>query len=159
MTQYIVGTIGDPRRGIDRLEHEVDRGEHFFLGYCGGTLRLLAGVVIDEQARTAEITLRATKDERDALHQTDWGDAGVDVGNSLLVARVFHVGLVALRRAGLEAIVNHPYDRRVRARYTAMGFERGERLDLRSRSALLAAFAFVDVVYNKHGLSLAVLPP
>lgn len=77
----------------------------------------------------------------------------------MLVARVFHVGLVAVRRCGIEAIVNHPFDARVRARYTAMGFHGGERLDLASRDALGRAFGFVGRVYADHDLDLDAPPP
>jgi Fe2+ transport system protein FeoA len=159
LAQYVLNTIADPDRGVDRIEHEADDGEHVFLGYAGSTLRLLVGVVVDTSDNTAEITLRATKADRDALDDTDWGDAAPNVGNSVLVARVFHVGLVTLRRCGIEAVVNRPFDARVRARYTAMGFHRGERLDLTSRAALGKAFAFVGRVYADHDLDLDAPPP
>jgi hypothetical protein len=142
LLRYVVGAIADPDRGIDRVDHETDDGEDFFLGYAGPTLRLLVGIVVDTGDKTAEITLRATKADRDALDDTDWGDAGRNVGNSVLVS-----------------IVNRPFDARVRARYSAMGFEGGERLDLMRPAALGQAFAFVGRVYADHDLDLDAPPP
>jgi len=114
------------------------------------------GVPVSEAVNGAAV---AEALEQDALDDTDWGDAGPHVGNSVLVARVFHVGLVALRRCGIEAIVNRPFDARVRARYTAMGFHGGERLDLTNNAALGRTFAFVGRVYADHDLDLDAPPP
>lgn len=157
--RYVVGTLADPRRGVDRIEYQSDAGEHFFIGYSRHVVRLLVSVRIDQHSKTAEVTLRATKGDRDALASTDWGAQGREVGNSLLVARTFHVGLVALRRGGVHSLINHPYDSRVRARYAAMGFIDGERIDLTSLSAIVRPFDFIAEIYSQHGLDLFDLPP
>jgi hypothetical protein len=79
--------------------------------------------MIDDRS-TAEVVLIATKGALVA-DDTLFGRAGPDVGNSVLVARLLHVALFALRSTGVIAVRNEPYDVRVRRLYEDMGFQNG----------------------------------
>jgi hypothetical protein len=160
LRKHLIGALGgDPHRDIDSIDVLYDPAGRLYRGMWQGHLRLTAGVMIDN-ASTAEVMLIATKGTLVA-DETLFGKSGPDVGNSALVARLFHVSLFALRSTGVMAIRNDPYDVRVRRLYEDMGFHNGERLQLDDLAALTKAFTFVEQVYQHAsvgGLSLAPPP-
>lgn len=158
---HLIGALGsDPHRDLDSIDVIRDPAGRLFQGRWQGHLRLTAGVMIDH-ASTAEVMLIATKGTLVA-DETLFGKAGPDVGNSALVARLFHVALFALRSTGVVAIRNDPYDARVRRLYEDMGFHNGQRLPLDDIAALTKSFSFVEQAYQHASiggrLSLATPP-
>lgn len=144
---HVIGSIeGDPRRDIDGLEAYQDETGCLYHGTWHGHVRLTAGITIDDH-RVADVLLIATKG---SLPATDaiFGKAGPDVGNSILVARVLHVALFALRSADVVAVRNDPFDARVRRMYQDMGFHRGSYLPLDDATALTRTFAYVASAYR-----------
>ncbi|PRQ05216.1 hypothetical protein [Enhygromyxa salina] len=158
LEQGLIAVVRATERRVDRIELMADGDEHFFLGYAASICRLVLHLAIEPRGRVATITLRATKGQRDAYTSVGWGERDLDVGNSLLVACVLHVGVIELRRRGVRAIANQPYNASLRARYASMGFHRGEYLGLDDVAALTRAFSFIAEVYGKHGLNLFDLP-
>ncbi|HWO19779.1 MAG TPA: hypothetical protein VNO30_13430 [Kofleriaceae bacterium] len=158
---HLVGALGgDPYRDIDSIEVLRDPDGQLYWGKWRGHLRLTVGVMIDH-ASTAEVMLIATKGARVA-DDLCLGKTGSDVGNSILVARLLHVALFALRSTGVVAVRNEPYDARVRRKYEDMGFAHGEHLPLDDAAALTKAFAFIEQMYQHESvagrLSLATPP-
>jgi hypothetical protein len=158
---HLIGALGgDPARDIDSIEVLRDPDGQLYWGRWHGHLRLTAGVMIDREA-TAEVMLIATKGNLIADHSL-FGKTGPEVGNSVLVARLLHVALFALRSTGVVAVRNDPYDARVRQLYEDMGFVDGKRLSLDDATALTKAFSFIEQAYQHTSvggrLSLATPP-
>lgn len=154
---HLCNITGDGYRDLERVERE---GQDLFVGYHGQLRRLLASVSLDTARQSARIEIIATKGGLDVLDENAmFGDSGPEIGNSILVARLLHVGICTLRQQGVHAIVNTPYNERLRQHYITMGFERGEQLSLRDESALRRAFEFIDFVYRSRGLALQTVPP
>jgi len=121
---HLIGALGgDPHRDIDAIDVLRDPDGRLFWGKWRGHLRLTAGIMIDDRS-TAEVVLIATKGALVA-DDTLFGRAGPDVGNSVLVARLLHVALFALRSTGVIAVRNEPYHVRVRRLYEDMAFQNG----------------------------------
>jgi hypothetical protein len=158
---HLVGGLGgDPYRDIDSIEVLRDPDGQLYWGRWRGHLRLTAGVMID-RGSTADVLLIATKGALVA-DDTLLGKTGPDVGNSVLVARLLHIALFALRSTGVVAVRNDPYDARVRQLYEDMGFINGERLPLHDAAALTKVFSFIERAYQHESvggrLSLATPP-
>jgi hypothetical protein len=142
-------------RTLDRIDADYGRADVIIAGYYGNTMRLLTEVAIDLSERTAEITLIATKGAQSAESVT-WGAIGPSIGNSVLVAMLFDLGICVLRRQGVRALTNHPWDERLRLYYASMGFSDGTELDLEDESTLSVAFDFIERAYARHGLALLI---
>lgn len=139
LRKHLVGALGgEPARDIDSIEVLRDPDGQLYWGKWQGHLRLTAGVMIDRDA-TADVFLVATKGDVIA-DDTLLGKTGPNVGNSVLIARLLHVALFALRSTGVVAVRNDPYDARVRRLYEDMGFVGGVRLPLDDASAVTKAF-------------------
>lgn len=161
LRRHLIGSLGgDPYRDIDSLDVVVYPDGRAFCGRWRGHLRLTAAVVI-ENATTAKVLLIGSKGTV-AADDSLFGKSGPDVGNSALIARLYHVALFAFRATGIMCVENDPYDLRVRRRYEDMGFQNGERLRLDDAAALTKAFDFVEQQYQHPslggGLSLASPP-
>ena len=154
-SEHLCNVTDDPERNLDRVE---DQGDGIFVGYHGTTRRLLIEVALPPDGTHAEIVLVATKGQLDVL-DSDFGKTGRQVGNTVLVARLLHVGICTLRKNGVEMIVNKPFDARLKQHYVTMGFEEGQRLSLTSEEALRTAFEYIELAYQRHGLTLGSMPP
>lgn len=149
---------GDPLRDIEAIQMEVHTDGAIYRGFSGGGVqRLYCLVALEDLTRTVDIVLVATTGGTNA--DTDlFGASGPEIGNSVLVARLFDIGVSCFHVCGVERVRNKPFDDRVREIYTQMGFVSGELLDLRDAAQLTRAFAFVASAYKRFGLTL-VLPP
>jgi len=91
-----------------------------------------------------------------------FGKNGPSIGNSLLVGRLLHTAVFALRSTAILAVRNDPYDARVQRLYEDMGFQAGEYLPLDDHAALTLTFAYVAQIYQHPAaggrLSLATPP-
>jgi len=144
---HLLGSVGgDPDRDIDALDTYQDPTGCLYVGTWRGHPRLNAGVAIDSK-RVADVLLVATKGMARADDMI-FGKTGPGIGNSVLVGRLLHVALFALRSADIVAVRNDPYDARVRRLYEAMGFRAGEYLPLDDVGALSKTFAYVDQTYQ-----------
>jgi hypothetical protein len=80
----------------------------------------------------------------------------------LLVGRLLHAAVFALRSTGIVAVRNDPYDARVQRLYEDMGFQAGEYLPLDDHAALTLTFTYVAQTYQHPAaggrLSLATPP-
>jgi hypothetical protein len=133
----------------------------FTVGTGTGSSAFSAGVIVDP-ADIAKVSLIATKGGVSA-DENCYFKAGPDIGNTVLVARLLHVAVFALKSSGIVEVTNDPLDQRVRQHYTDMGFYNGERLPLTDLAALTKTFTYVDVAYQHASvcgrLSLASPPP
>ena len=136
---------GDPDRDIDDIELAAEPDSGYYLGRWRGHPRLLAGILVDA-SRVVDIYLIATKGS-DKADASLLGRTGPTVGNSILVARLFHVALFALRSAGVTALRNDPYTPRLRRLYEDMGFQDGAYLPLNDQALLTRAFTFIEQAY------------
>jgi hypothetical protein len=136
---------GDPDRDIDGIEIAAEPDGGFYLGAWRGHPRLIAGILVDAN-RVVDIYLIATKGS-DKADASLLGRTGPTVGNSILVARLFHVALFALRSAGVIALRNDPYTPRLKRLYEDMGFQNGTYLPLNDQTRLTRAFAFIEQAY------------
>jgi hypothetical protein len=144
---HLVGALaGDLYRDINALATHRDASGCLYYGTWNGQLRLTAGIVVDS-ARVADVLLIATKG---SLPATDaiFGKTGPDVGNSILVARLLHAALFALRFTGVVGVRNDPFDARVRRLYEDMGFHGGAYLPLHDISALTKTFTYIAKIYQ-----------
>ncbi len=160
---YCTELTGDEERDVQRFEGEfVDGGGEddgiYIHGYHDSICRLYFHLSLDAAPNEVEISLRATKGSRD-IYDADWGTEGPQVGNSVLIARLLHVGICTLRSQGVRALVNEPYTRKLEAYYTSMGFERGRRLSLSDPDALDQAFNFIAALYVRFRIDLNAPPP
>lgn len=137
---------GDSERDIDAIEVVAEPAGGFYLGAWRGHPRLMAGMGMDE-SRIVDLYLIATKGSDEAATSL-LGKTGPMVGNSILVTRLFHVALFALRSAGVIALRNDPYTPRLKRLYEDMGFQDGTYLPLNDRALLTRAFAFIEQVYQ-----------
>lgn len=138
---------GDTRHDIDQVVlHPDPQGATYEGLWQGTTRRLLCSLSIDPKALECEVILIAT---RGALPATEnlFGQQGKDIGNALLVARLYHVALAYARAAGLRALLNDPYDSRLARKYEMMGFVGGTRLPLDKVAQLTKALTYVEEVY------------
>ncbi len=148
---------GDGNRDLDNVDCHPDPAGDLYEGTWQGHRRMLATLLVDARAQTAEVILIATKGTVEADPALFWR-RGQDIGNTILVARLFHVAIFFARAAGLAALTNHPYTPRLARKYERMGFVNGTRLPLDDLGQLSKAFAYVENVYVKDGLSLALAP-
>lgn len=161
LRSHVLGSLGgDPYRDVDTLTTHQDVTGCLYRAMWRGQLRLTAGVSVDA-ARVADVLLIATKGSL-AATETMFGKTGPDVGNSVLVARVLHAALFALRSTDVVGVRNEPFDIRVRRLYEDMGFYEGTYLPLDDIAALTRAFTYVAKIYQHPGaagrLSLASPP-
>lgn len=133
-------------RDVNALAIYHDATGCLYHGTWNGHLRLTAGVAIDS-ARVADVLLIATKGSMPATDAI-FGKTGPNVGNSILVARLLHAALFALRSADVVGVRNDPFDARVRRLYEDMGFHGGTYLPLGDVAALTKTFAYVAKVYQ-----------
>ena len=97
--------------------------------------------------RVADVLLVATKGPARA-DDSIFGKSGPSIGNSLLVGRLLHVAVFALRSADILAVRNDPYDARVRRLYEDMGFQNGELLVLDDLPSMTTMFGYVAQTYQ-----------
>ncbi len=158
LQKHLVRVLGgDNRRDLDKIDCHPDPDGFLYEGTWQGHRRMLATLTVDQQAQTAEVTLIATKGTVEA-DPALLGRSGQDIGNTILVARLFHVAIFFARAARFAALTNHPYTPRLAQKYERMGFVNGIRLPLDDLGQLSKAFAYVEDVYVKSGLSLALAP-
>ena len=158
---HVVGFLGgDPDRDIDALTTFQDPTGCLYIGSWQGHPRLNAGVAITAR-NVADVLLVATKGTTRA-DDSIFGKTGTSIGNSLLVGRLLHAAVFALRSTGIVAVRNDPYDARVRRLYEDMGFQAGEYLPLDDHAALTLTFTYVAQTYQHPAaggrLSLATPP-
>lgn len=148
---------GDARHDLDQIDMLADPDGAWYVGYWQGHPRLLAALYVDVPTATAKVILVATRGTLEA-DLSLLGKTGPDVGNPVLVVRLLHVAIFCARAAGITALTNDPYDKRLAQKYERMGFEHGERLPLDDVARLTRAFVYVEDVYERYGLDLT-LPP
>ena len=147
LRSHLVGCVGgDPDRDIDALTTYQDPTGCLYIGTWQGHPRLNVGVAIDAK-RVADVMLVATKGAARA-DDSLFGKSGPRVGNSLLVGRLLHVAVFALRSSDVLAVRNDPYDARVRGLYEDMGFKNGEVLILDDLPSLATMFDYVAKTYQ-----------
>jgi len=147
LQRHVVSFLGgDPDRDIDALTTFQDPTGCLYVGTWRGHPRLNVGVAIDAN-QVADVLLVATKGVARA-DDSIFGKSGPDVGNSLLVGRLLHTAVFALRSTAIRALRNDPYDARVRRLYEGMGFRAGEHLPLDDHAALTLTFAYVAQTYQ-----------
>jgi hypothetical protein len=156
LATHICGVTGDRDRDVESIWDERDETCLVYGGFAGKVLRLLCSIVVDPDIRSATVTLRAAKGSV-GVDQIEWGVTGPEVGNSILVARLLHIGIMGLRAEGIVVLLNDPWDERLRTLYQLMGFERGERLALDDEGSLTRAFGYVERSYQRFGLRLTTL--
>jgi hypothetical protein len=161
LRKHVVGFLGgDPDRDVDALTTSQDPTGCLYVGSWQGHPRLNVGVAITAR-NVADVLLVATKGTTPA-DDSLFGKTGSGIGNSLLVARVLHAAVFALRSTGIIAVRNDPYDGRVRRLYEDMGFQAGEYLRLDDHAALTLTFTYVAQTYQHPAaggrLSLATPP-
>lgn len=156
LVEHLCGLTGRPARDVDGVWTERDGDILLYAGHAVGLLRLLVSIEVDDAMRSASVTLRAAKGPV-AVDRIDWGAAGPEVGNSILVARLLHIGIQVLRAEGLVLLTNNPWDARLRAHYELMGFVGGERLPLDDEAPLTRAFGYIERSYRRFGLRLTSL--
>lgn len=144
-----------PDRRLERIEATYGGADVIIEGYHGDIMRLLAEVTIDRDTGTAELSLIATKGEL-SVDTVAWGESGRLIGNSILVAMLLELSICVLRPQGIRALVDRPWNERLRRYYAQMGFAGGTRLDLADEVMLSIAFDFIERAYAKHGLALVV---
>jgi hypothetical protein len=160
LRSHLLHAFGDSDRDIDDLTTREDSTGCLYIGTWQGSPRLVAGVAVDTQ-RVADVLLVATKGHVRA-DAALFGRSGPNIGNSLLVGRLLHVAVFALRSASVVALRNEPYDARVRRLYQDMGFSRGELLPLDDVSATTMLFEYVEASYQHAaaaGLVTLASPP
>lgn len=158
--KHLLHITGDADRDLDEVELQTDHTGHMFLGSWHNRLRLITGFRLTP-AKEADVVIISTKGQREA-DAALLGVVGPDIGNSILVARLLHVAVFYLRAVGVSAIINDPYDSRVRGLYQTMGFANGERLSLDDLAALTTLFQYVQQHYHHHSLSRPIplsVPP
>lgn len=144
---HLVGFLGgDPDRDIDALTTLQDPTGCLYVGTWQGHPRLNAGVAIDANG-VADVLLVATKGTARA-DDSMFGKSGTSIGNSLLVGRLLHTAVFAMRSTAIVAVRNDPYDARVRRLYEDMGFQAGEYLPLDDLPALTMTFTYVAQTYQ-----------
>jgi hypothetical protein len=136
---------GDPDRDIDDIELSAEPDGGYYLGTWRGHPRLIAAILMDA-TRVVDLYLIAAKGS-DKADDSLLGKTGPLVGNSILVARLFHIAMFALRSAGVVALRNDPYTPRLKRLYETMGFQNGTYLPLNDRALLTKAFAFIEQAY------------
>jgi hypothetical protein len=161
LQNHVVGFIsGDPDRDIDAVTSYRDATGCLYVGTWQGHPRLNLGVAVDTHC-VADVLLVATKGTARA-DASIFGQSGPNIGNSLLVARLLHTALFALRSTAVVAVRNDPYDARVRRLYEDMGFHAGTYLPLDDLLALTMTFRYVAQIYQHPAaggrLSLATTP-
>ncbi|HEY0477791.1 MAG TPA: hypothetical protein VGD37_09715 [Kofleriaceae bacterium] len=161
LQKHVVGFLGgDLDRDIDALTTFQDPTGCLYVGTWHGHPRLNVGVAIDAN-NVADVLLVATKGAARA-DDSIFGKSGPSIGNSLLVGRLLHTAVFALRSTAILAVRNDPYDARVRHLYEDMGFQAGEYLPLDDHAALTLTFAYVAQMYQHPAaagrLSLATPP-
>jgi hypothetical protein len=155
--RYTLHLTGNDERDIDTIQVEIEGPHAIYVGSWRGIQRLLLGVELREQGE-AHLALRATKGELD-IARVDWGQVGTEVGNSILIARLLHVGICSLRAGGIHRLTNEPWDDRLRNRYTRMGFTGGTTFFLADRESLRIAFKMVQYAYTRFGIDFSAPPP
>lgn len=169
--RQLVDLTGDARRDVCRFDAEVDayndRAGKPCIAYeirgfgDAGTCRLWSCFECREESHVVTITVHvvATKGSREASLEL-FGKRGPDIGNSLMLARLFDLTLEAAVRCGVRYIENTPWqwDPELTSLFVAMGFSRGERdgepvllLDLLQENAIDRALSFVEQVYLAEG--------
>jgi len=161
LQKHVVSFLGgDPDRDIDALTKFQDPTGCLYVGTWQGHPRLTVGVAIDAK-QVADVLLVATKGAARA-DDSIFGKFGSSIGNSLLVGRLLHTAVFALRSTAILAVRNDPYDARVRRIYEDMGFQAGEYLPLDDHAALTLTFAYIAQTYQHPAagarLSLATPP-
>jgi hypothetical protein len=147
LRDHIVGYLGgDPDRDIDSLSAYQDATGCLYIGTWQGHPRLNVGVAVDPRG-VADVLLIATKGSARA-DESIFGKSGPSIGNSLLIGRLLHVAMFALRSAGIAAVRNDPVNTRVRRLYEDMGFHAGEYLPLDDLAALTTTFGYVAQTYQ-----------
>lgn len=147
LRSHVVGCFGgDSDRDIDGLMTYQDPTGCLYIGTWQGHPRLNVGIAVDPR-RVADVLLVATKGTARA-DDSLFGKSGPSVGNSLLVARLLHVAVFALRAADVLAVRNDPYDGRVRRLYEDMGFKNGGLLVLDDLPSLTTMFDYVAQTYQ-----------
>ena len=136
---------GDPDRDIDDIELSAEPNGGYYLGKWRGHPRLIVAILMDA-TRVVDVYLIATKGS-DKADASLLGKTGPMVGNSILVARLFHIAMFALRSASIIALRNDPYTPRLKRLYETMGFQNGTYLPLNDRALLTKAFAFIEQAY------------
>lgn len=147
LRSHVIRSVGgDPDRDVNALAIYRDATGCLYHGTWNGHLWLTARVAIDS-ARVADVLLIATKGSMPATDAI-FGKTGPNVGNSILVARLLHAALFALRSADVVGVRNDPFDARVRRLYEDMGFHGGTYLPLGDVAALTKTFAYIAKVYQ-----------
>jgi len=137
-----------PDRNIHSVAATVEPDALLLEGLSAeGKRRLLFIAAIDKCSNSAEVAIVATKGPLEASTAL-FGQSGSDIGNSFLVARILHTAMFLLRAGGIGAIVNAPFDNRVRRLYETMGFTNGEHLDLTDVDSTTKAFTYVARIYR-----------
>lgn len=161
----LLNLTGDDYRDIDTVEHRWEPPFSHHVGRWKQIPRLNALVELGkhtepENSACASVTLFATKGQTRAEGAPLLGTRGPEVGNSVLVARLLHVAIVALRESHIVSITNDPVNEQLREHYREMGFTNGERLALHEPVSLVTAFEFIGDVYVASGsVSLGAPPP
>lgn len=154
MQSRMIGVTGDGTRDLARIETTPYPEGAVWGGFsAAGVQRLVAALCVEKLAASAEIQLAASKGSTNVTPQNmRFGETGPEIGNSILVARLLDTALAVLLQQGIVTVINTPYNERLRALYTSMGFDNGERLDLRNPRVLERALTYVRFVYVRHGL-------
>jgi hypothetical protein len=154
---HLLNLTGLEERDIDGIQSEVQGNQAVYVGTWRGIRRLLLGVELRGRAE-AHLALRATKGELD-ITDIDWGQVGADVGNSILIARLLHVGICSFRACGIRILTNDPWDERLRTLYSRMGFTNGTTLALDEPDSLRIALRMVFPTYTRFGIDFSAPPP
>jgi hypothetical protein len=153
---HLLNLTGDSHRDIEHLQYETEDNAAWFAGSGGGVRRLVLVVEI-RSIGTAHLILRATKGNVD-IANIEWGDTGPEIGNSLLIMRLLHVGICSFRSLGFQRLTNDPWNDRLRMLYASFGFKAGEALDLNDSAALTAALTIIARTYGRFGIDLSGPP-
>ncbi|MFV8752098.1 hypothetical protein ACNOYE_16245 [Nannocystaceae bacterium ST9] len=162
LSTHLVHVSGDPLRDVDRIDLDVDPAFDpniaIYQGHWSNSDSPRLQLAVQVLGHDVHIALRATKQDANA-EETEFGDTGPKIGNSVLVARMLHVGICTLRSAGIRDITNEPHDERLRSYYSTLGFVDGKVLSLHDRGQLKTALMAIRSVYARFGLDLAAPPP
>jgi hypothetical protein len=158
LNTHCLALTGDERRDIDRVDSGLDDEGIFIIGYHRQLERVYFHMDLADAPTAVELTIRATQGQTN-VYDVEWGSTGVEIGNSVLVARLLHVGICVLRKQGIMALENDPCDERLRNHYATMGFDDGRTLRLSDRQMLEQAFGYIEAVYRRFRLELSAPPP
>lgn len=149
LQKALLELTGEPERDIVTVEGSHDSGAGFlFEGYgSDGTRRFWCVIYYTLESADLHLNIALTKGKQVASEDC-FGQSGRDFGNRVMLARAFDTLLDTAVACGVRHLKNQPWDDRVRAIYTAMGFEDGEYLDLANSEHLRLAVEFIESVYD-----------